>query len=172
MKKLLSSVLVVLVFTFFTLPISGCSAATVISEINIILTEATNILVVADPGATWVPELQSSITALKTAESSWQAGGPVTDVIDGLNTVELITAAIPLTARYSPLVDVLVAGIEAVLTALPQPAGLPVKLAYVPNPHIGRVKLVHHAFHDPSKEFAVAWNEAAVNAGLPGAVIK
>ena len=172
MKKLLSSVLVVLVFTFFTLPISGCSAATVISEINIILTEATNILVVADPGATWVPELQSSITALKTAESSWQAGGPVTDVIDGLNTVELITAAIPTTAKYSGLIDVLVAGIEAALTALPQPAGLPVKLAYVPNPHVGRVKLVHHAFHDPSKEFKTVWNQTAEKDGLAGAKIQ
>src|ERR1700683_3502283 len=95
--KICSAVLVCALFAA-TLPVTGCSSATVVNEVNTILTEATNVLVVADPGAPWIASLQAGIASLKTAEASWQGGGAVQDVIDALNTIEAITAVIPLTA--------------------------------------------------------------------------
>lgn len=155
----------------------GCvppSISSIENDINTVLDEATNVLVVADPNAAWVPQLQSAITALKTAEASWSAGGAEQIVIDALNTVEAITAVIPLTAAYSPLIDVLVAGIEAVMELFPASATpLAVGARLSANPHVGRVKLVHHAFHSRSKEFKALWNETALaNTGLRGATIQ
>jgi hypothetical protein len=153
------------------LSVGGCTTSTVVNEINVVLTEAANILVVAEPNATWVPQLQAAIAALKTAEASWTAGGTVTEVINALNTIEAITAVIPLTSTYSPLIDVLVAGIEAILAALPAQPSAAVKA--VQNPHIGRVKIRHSLFHSRVDEFKKAWNEAAEsNPKLAGATLK
>lgn len=176
-RKILSGVLAVALLAATTLPTTGCSASQVTNEINVVLTQATNILVVADPTATWVPQLQAAVTALKTAESSWSSGGSVQIVIDALNTVEAITAVVPLTAAYSPLIDIMVAGIEAAITALePSVPANSVAAAHriqaTQNPHIGRVSIAHHAFHSRSTEFKDAWNASAKVHNLVGAEIK
>lgn len=172
MKKLLSTILMFTVMTMTLSFTTGCTSSQVVAEVNTVLTEATNILVIADPSATWVPQLQAAVTALKSAEAGWQSGGAVQDVISALNTVVAITSVIPVTAAYSPLIDVLVAGIESVLVAL-EPAGT-VSVAYAgrQNPHLGRVMLVHHAFHNRATEFKTAWNDTAKDHGLQGALIQ
>ena len=154
--------------------LTGCTSAQVEAEVNAVLTQATNVLVVADPSAPWVPQLQKAIADLKTAEATWTSGGTVAVVIDALNTIELITADIPLTAQYSPLIDVLVAGIEACLALLPSTAATNMSAKMSRNPHIGRVVLKHHfTVSGNVKEFDNAWNSAAnSNVALHGALIK
>ena len=152
-----------------TLPFAttGCTSSQVVSEVNTVLTEASNVLVVAEPNAPWVPQLQAAITALKTSEASWTSGGAVQDVINALNTVEAITAVIPMTAAYSPLIDVLVAGVEAVLAALP-PSTSTAAVKAVYNPHVGQVKLSGKS----AKAFTAQWNATAAAHGLVGATIQ
>lgn len=153
------SVVAALCLTLAAAPTVGCSTASTVTEINTILTEATNVLSVADPTAAWVPQMKTAIAALETAEADWQAGGTVTNVDNALNTIVAITAVIPLTASYSPLIDVLVAGIEVILAALPASTTVSLVQA-VPNPHIGRVVIKHHLLHSRASEFKAAWNSA------------
>lgn len=171
-KRLLSAVLAVLFLTATTAPLQGCSESTTANEINTVLTEATSILTVADPTAPWVGQLKAAIATLKTAEAGWVGGGAVADVDAALNTIEAIVAVVPVTAVYAPLVDVLVAGIEAILAALPASTAVSVSLAKASNPHLGKVVIKHHLFHSRTKEFKDAWNAAAEKQGLRGALIK
>lgn len=164
-------------FTLATLPFAsvvGCSSSTVVNELNVVLTEATNVISVADPTASWGPELKSAVAALKTAETSWQSGGAVADVTSALNTIVAITAVIPLTAAYSPLIDVLVAGIEAVLVALPANALLTANYATMAagNPHVGRYHMVHHFMHSSAGDFRKNWNDVAKQSGYATLTIK
>lgn len=156
-----------------TLPATGCSESSTVKEINTVLTEATNILAVADPSATWVPQLKSAVASLETAETTWQNGGAIQIVDDALNTVVAVTAAIPLTAAYSPLVDILVAGIEAVLAALPTSTSTATTATVALNPHIGRVVIKHHFLHSRVDDFKDAWNAAVkANPSLAAAALK
>jgi hypothetical protein len=110
-----------------TLLLEGCtlSQQDIENLINVALQSAAAVLAVAEPGAPWVADFQAAITALKTAEASWVGGGAIADVIAALNAVAAVAAAIPFTATYSPLIDVLIAGIDAVLAALPAPTTAP-----------------------------------------------
>ena len=101
--------------------LEGCtlSMQEIENLINTALNAANAVLKVAEPGAPWVADFSAAITALEQAEASWKAGGTVAIVEAALNTLAAITAVIPITAVYSPLIDILVAGIDAVLSALP-----------------------------------------------------
>jgi hypothetical protein len=105
------------------LSVEGCSMSTQEIEnlINIALVSAAAVVAVADSGASWLPEFQAAIKGLQTAEASWVGGGPVADVIQALNTLVVVTNDIPLGGNIGPLIDVLVAGLDAVLSALPIP---------------------------------------------------
>lgn len=153
-----------------TLPVAavatGCSGSQVVSEINVVLTEADNVIAVADPGAPWAQDLKNAVVALTGAETSWQNGGSVQYVEDALNTLCVVLAAIPLTAAYSPLIDVLVAGIEAVLAALPASARARLTATLVRNPHAGRYRLVNHWYHSPAGNLKANWNQVAKARGL------
>jgi hypothetical protein len=151
--------------------LEGCTAS-IVDLINTVLNAAANVLVVAEPGAPWVAQMQQAIVALQQAEQSWQAGGAVAVVIDALNTIEAVCAVIPFTAQYSVLISVLVAGIEAVLALFPAQAVQVSKAKIaVPNPYIGRFTLVHKAFKSRPDEFKTAWN-ALCTGPLVGAAIK
>lgn len=129
-----------------TVPTTGCTPTQVVAEVNVVIDQATNIIAVADPGASWLPQLRQAVASLKAAEATWQGGGVVNVVISALNTVEAIVAVIPQTAAYAPLVAVLVAGIEAILIAFePQQPAAAKKASRAmvanSNPYIGRAKV-------------------------------
>jgi len=168
------SVVAALCLTLCAAPMVGCTGSQVVNEVNVVLTEAVNILAVAQPNAPWAPQLKAAVAALQTAEATWQAGGTVVIVEDALNTIVAIMAAIPLTAAYSPLIDVLVAGIEAILAALPPSTVAPTPVvAASHNPHIGRVQIKHHMLHSRVSDFKAAWNAAVkADSRLAGAELK
>jgi hypothetical protein len=153
----------------------GCTSSSVINEINVILQEAASVLAVVEPNAPWVADFKNAIAALMVAEQQWDTGGTVQLVIDALNTVVAITAVIPLTAPYSPLIDILVAGIEAVLAALPQSSNnAGVRAMASGNPHVGRYQFQKHWYRSTptAGEFKSAWNASAKERNLPAAVLK
>lgn len=175
MKKILSVLLSLLLVTTTAVPLTGCDTNSTINEINVVLTEATNVLAVAEPDATWVAPLQAAVTDLKKSEASWQAGGPIQDVTNALNSIVAVTADIPLTAKYSPLIDVLVAGIEIIINALPVgtvPGLVAAHAATANNPHLGNATIEHHFMHSRTKEFKDAWNKVATDNGLSNAAIQ
>ena len=160
-----------------TVTIEGC-AFDIKAAINTILNSALAILKVAEPNASWTAPLASAIAALEQAETSWQAGGAATIVIDALNTIEVVVAVIPITEPYAPLIDILVAVIEAVmsafgLTAQLSPMAMSKRGAVVNSPHYGKAT-IHTSFTHPTWQGAYKhqWNAEAAALKLPQAQIK
>lgn len=135
---------------------TGCTSGEILSYTNSVISGVEAVLNVIAPNSVISTQLQSALTALVSAEASWKAGGAVAILEDALNTVVAVTAAIPLTAAYSPLIDIIVAGVEAVLALLPQQTSL--KAVY--NPHIGRARLAGQSLLHPTRVGAVKaqWN--------------
>lgn len=160
-----------------TLPINviGCNSNDTEQDINAIIAACQSVVAVAEPGATWLPEMNAAITALEGAEKAWTGGSPISVVESALNTVAAVTAVIPLTAAYSPLIDVIVAAIDTVL-ALTAPAASSNAVssrAVTQNPHAGRVKLLApHMLQKRHSAFIQQFNDTAVGIGLPQAKIK
>lgn len=154
--------------------VEGCSV-NVKALLNTVINSAEAIIKVAAPNAPWLQPLESAITALQQAEQQWSAGGAVQIVISALNTVQAVLAVIPVTAVYSPLIAVLVAGIEAVLAALvPQPAPTPVTLNAARNPYLTTNKVAlakPHTFQTYQGAYRSQWNATAVKIGLAQAKI-
>jgi len=158
-----------------SLSLEGCSASEIESGINAVINGADSVLKVAEPNASWLAPFESAIAALKTAEATWVKGGVVTLVEEALNTLAAIAAVIPFTAVYSPLIDVLVAAIDAVLSLIPQPSVTANAMAAVPNPHRGRVKLASRSLLHPTLGGAIKhqWNGVcATSPALAAAAIK
>jgi hypothetical protein len=147
-------------------PATGCTSTQVIDEINVVLNEADAVLAVADPSSPQVGDLKKAIVALEGAEKIWQKGGTVAVVDDALNTLDQVLAAIPLTAIYSPLIDVLVAGIEDVLAALPQPVSAKFAATLAANPHAGRYQIQKRFYRTPAGNLKANWNQVAKAKGL------
>jgi hypothetical protein len=130
-KKVLTSVLTIAfwmtifpVATLTSVNMTACTPAQVQNEINTILQEATGIIAVADPGATWLADFSKAAALLKVDEANWIKGGAVQDVINVLNDLQGVCALISPLVPYANLIGVLVAGINAVLALLlPVPAG-------------------------------------------------
>lgn len=174
----LGAVMLIALLLAGTMPVmatQGCSGSTVINEINIVLNEAGNVLAVAEPGASWIAPLKNAIAKLESAETTWQTGGTVAIVDDALNALSIVLAPLPLTAVYSPLIDVLMSGIEAVLAALPVSVSLKAQMARLTvaeNPHAGRYRLVNHWYHTPAGNLKANWNDVAKAHGLLQMVLK
>jgi hypothetical protein len=152
---------------------TGCilNAANVKSLINMLITSIQNILKVAT-NAPWASDLSAALAALQSAEQNWSAGGAVTLIDDALNTVTAVLAAIPLTAVYSPLVDIIVAGIEAVLSVIPvTPAVTRLRGVISSNPHYGRIVLnkPNWRHETPQGAYKAQWNGLCKQIGLPQA---
>lgn len=155
--------------------LTGC-AFSVTGMLNTILSTLNSILSVAEKNAPWLPGLQAAIAQLENAEATWKTGGASAIVIDALNTVEAVLAVVPLTTAYSPLIDVIVAGIEAIINYFNPPA---VQLTHARstmgnNPHVGHVTLDKPGFRHPTYQgaFKAQYNSTAVGIGLPQAAIK
>lgn len=156
-----------------TLAVEGCSEAKQI--LNDIINSAQALLAL-EPNAVWAQDLSAAIAALQQAEASWTSGGAVAVVEDALNTLEAVLAVIPMTAAFSPLVDILVAGIEAVLNVLfPQPAtsaAAKAKFNALSDPHRGRVTVPPGSTRAQQIWFVNAWNAEAKTLGLSQATIR
>jgi hypothetical protein len=149
------------------LSIDGCSTSTVVQDINVVLNEAENVLSVVASDAPWLSDFKAAIAALQTAEAAWQGGGAIQIVIDALNTLVAVTAVIPVTAAYSPLIDVLVAAIVDVLALLPaSSSSAKLKATAVANPHVNAYKISHRWGRTPAGDFKAAWNSVASAHGL------
>lgn len=143
--------------SLFLLPMIGC-ADNAVKILNTVIDSAVAVLKVAEPGASWVANFSDAVNALKQAEASWQGGSAVTIVISALNTLATVAATIPLTEVYSPLIDILVAGIDAVLLALPQAASA--RLSSQHNPRVGRVALKKpHMLESHVGVYKKQWND-------------
>ena len=144
--------------------------------LNAAIDAALAVLKVAEPGAAWVTEFSAAVTALENAEKSWTAGGAATIVVDALNTLEAITAAIPFTAVYSPLIDVLVAGIEAVMAAMGWTTTATARRYLAADgrsyPHKKRTSLAEpHFLQTKIGAFKQQWNQVADGLQLTAAKI-
>jgi hypothetical protein len=160
-------------------PVSGiesagmiaCTPGQVQNEINTILQEATGIIAVADPGATWLADFSKAAALLKVDEANWIKGGAVQDVINVLNDLQGVTALISPLVPYASLIGVLVAGIDAVLALLlPAPTGGAVTAQQAtpraPNPFKGRETVTS------AKQSKALWNGyVAANPALASARI-
>lgn len=157
--------------TAIVVPLAGCTGNQVETAINTALQSAENILAVADPSAAWVTNFRDAVTALQAAETSWKGGGAIAIVESALNTLAAVSAVIPITAPYAPLIGIMVAGIDAVLSSLPATA--PALAA--PNPYRGMVKLKGRSPLHPTHEgaYKAQWNSVVkANPVLAAAALK
>ena len=151
------------------LPIAGC-AFSVKGVLNVVISAVQGLLRVIPQSALTV-NLANALAALEQAEATWETGGAAAIIIDALNTLEAVVAVIPFVAVYSPLIDVLVAGIEAIINYF-NPPSVALKVARN-DPHRGRVQLIApHFLQSHQAAFAAQWDTAAESAGLVAAKIQ
>jgi len=158
------------VATVTTVSMSGCTPSQVENEINTILQEATGIIAVADPSASWLADFSKATALLKVDEANWIKGGAVQDVINVLVDLQGVTALIGPLVPYAQLISVLVAGIVAVLAALlPPPTNATTIQAHTAtqaNPWKGQATVTSAA------DSKAQWNKiVAANPALAGAKI-
>lgn len=151
-----------------TVTIAGCSFS-VKGVLNVIISAVQGLLKVI-PASALATSLSNALNALVQAEATWTSGGAPAVIIDALNTLEAVVAVIPFTAAYSPLIDVLVAGVEAVINYF-VPATTTVTAKF-DNPHRGRVQLAQpHFLESHQAAIAKQWNDACDATGLVAAKI-
>jgi hypothetical protein len=169
--KLSSSGVAVAVITPASLLTTGCSFS-VLSTLNVITEAIEEILAYVGNTQPWVTALQKALVNLQQAIATWKAGGTEAIVIDALNTLEDVTAVIPFTAAYSPLIDLIVSGIEAIINYfIPQSSSMQFtkpRAESLKNPHIGRVVLKTPSLFHPTYAgaFKAQYNDLAVGIGL------
>jgi hypothetical protein len=160
------------------LSVSGCSvsASDIENSINVAIQSAEAVLAVAEPGASWVSSFSNAVTALEQAETQWKGGGAVAILESALNTLAAVSAVIPFSAPYAPLVGILVAGIDAVLSSLPVTASVGATVAApVTTPYRGKVKLKGRSLLHPTHigAYKAQWNAVAkANPLLTAAILK
>jgi hypothetical protein len=151
------------------LTMEGCNTAQLEAYLNDVLDSAVKILALTSATDSWYKGLVAAIAALKATESGWSGATATADIISALDTVEAVMAAIPLTAVYSPLVDLAVTAIELILTTFvstSNPVALPKALA-MGNPHRGRVALRQpHFLQSRSGAYKSQWDDTAKGLGL------
>lgn len=154
-----------------SLLLGGCTPQQIEGDLNAVLDAATNVLLVVSPNASWVTSFQNAVGALKTAEATWTAGGTKVVVTDALNAIMAVTAAIPISASFSPLIDVLVAGVETVMSFFPAST---TATAQALNPHVtahSHVVIEHKFMRSRANDFKATWNKTAISHGLSKATI-
>lgn len=160
MKKIFAGIMAAIVYAA-TLPVAvpvaavasigltGCTMTLQQKEalVNAVVSAAGQIVAQAEPGATWVPAMESAITALKNSEAGWVDGGTAQNIIAALNTISAIAAVVPVTAPYAGLIAVLVAAVDAILAVLPASTNQALMAVTIPNgPYYnyhGRAKIAH-----------------------------
>jgi hypothetical protein len=176
---LISTLLLGFLTTGMILPASGCSSSNVEADVNAVISATEAVLKVAEPNAPWVAPLTAALNGLEQAESQWKSGSTIAIVEDALNTIASVSSLIPFTAAYSPLIDILVAAIELVITTIQtqSPAAATAK-AFQPQgqwSHSGRITLAKKSLMHPTVIGAIKhqWNlVVAANPALAAAKLK
>jgi hypothetical protein len=177
LTRLASATAIALAAGATTVTLEGCTF-NITDAINTVLNSALAILNVLEPNSSLYTQLKDAITALEQAEGTWQAGGASTIVVDALNTIEAVLAVVPVTAPYAPLIDILFAGIEAVMSAF----GLTTQLSalssakrptVVNSSHYNAAVLNPPSWRHPTWQgaYKAQWNNKANTIGLPKAEI-
>ncbi len=148
--------------------LSGCTASEVEQYLNTVLASGEAILGLTSSNDSWFADLQSAVAALKATEGTWSASTVTAVVVSALNTLDAILAVIPVTASFSPLIDVLTTAIETILTTFVAPTtSLTVKLT-ASNPHRNKVALKRpHALQSKIGAYKAQWNDLVVGLQLP-----
>lgn len=150
--------------------LTGC-AFSVKGTLSVVITAVQGILKYVGNTQPWAVELSNALAALQSAETTWQSGGTTAIIIDALNTLESVCAVIPFTAVYSPLIDLIVSGAEAVINYFAPQAITYTKPRVTArnNPHVGRVAIKGPSFLHPTYAgaFKNQWNDTATGVGLP-----
>ena len=117
--------------------------------------------IAADPAipAGIAQKLTTAAQALAAATANWQTGNPTAIIASLAAGVEVILAAIPVTAPFAMLVPIAVAAIEILIsnihTANPQ-----LMAARAPIPDVYAHAVIHHRLgRSPEGDFKAAWNE-------------
>jgi len=147
---------------------TGCSMSMQQKEalLNTAIQSAEAVIAQAEPGGAWVQPMKNALAALVNSEPSWVNGGTAQNIITALNTIEAITSVIPFTAPYAALIDVLVAGIDAVLAVLPVSANQAKMSVALPSrgiyyDHHGRAKIGHPFYRTANAaDYEKAWIKA------------
>ena len=167
-------------FSLAVLPLTltGCVSARTL--LNVAITAVLNLLKIAG-NSPLVAGLSAALTALQQAVASWTGGSITQDVIDAANTVAAVLDAIPATAPFSALIDVAVAGFDAVIALFPSAptSAAALRIKAMRSLHRGsaiynevRAKITKPgAFHTGQGEFTDEWNTTAVATGYPQAKI-
>ncbi len=142
--------------------LEGCDAATLKSYLNTVLDSAEKILGLSSSTDSWYTELTNAIAALESTETNWNGNTAVAAIISALDTLEAVLAVIPITATFSPLIDLLVTVIETILTTFvstTQQTAVP-KAIHLANLHRGRVLLKKpHFLQSEVGAYKSQWNE-------------
>jgi len=179
-QPILSLTLIPVICLAMMVPTIGCtspSTTQVVTDINEVLVGVSSVLTAVDPNAAWVPQVTAAVAALEKSEAGWQAGTTTSIVlVNSLTSLEAVLAVIPETAAYSPLIDVAIAGIEAVLPLLPVSVASnrvsltsnPVAVQRLENASKIRVK-IHPRFYESSAvpSFKRVWNKTVSANNLP-----
>lgn len=146
--------------------LTGCNLS-VSDLINAVLDSAAAIVTVMEPGSYDALTFKNAVMSLTQAVTAWKSGSAISDVVQALAELENVTNIIPLTAIYSPLIDVLVAGIDAVLNTI-QATSLPtVRVGLAVTKRSGRIALDKpHAFQSRAGAYRHQFNRLTMHLGF------
>jgi len=146
----------------------GCTEQEVVNYLNTVLAAAKSILSVTVQSDPWYQDLVAAISALEATEGTWNAKTISGIVISALNAIDAVLAVIPITAVYSPLIDIVTTAIETILTLFVPAAMAASSYKGVRNPHRGRVALKKPGhFQSDVGAFKQQFNDAVVALQLP-----
>lgn len=171
--KIVSLLLIALLIPL-SLPMSGCtvSSGQIAADGQAVAQASLSIAAqIAPTNPTLAAQITTAANALAAITSNWQTGSKLQVFNDATNALEVVLAAIPLTAPFAPLVSIAVAAIDVLIanasqgSAGPTPvraSASPALLAYrATAPHIK-----HRLLRSPEGDFKAAWNEAVKSNAL------
>jgi hypothetical protein len=172
-RQALTSIAKVGALTLVAPSMFGC-AFNVKDSLTTIISAISGILSYVGNTQPWAATLQAALAKLQATVATWTTGTPAAIVLDILDSIEAVLGAIPLTAIYSPLIDLIVTAIEAIVNYYAQNSPASVvklmqkRLSAPRNPRIGRVALkTPHVLQSPQGAWKQQYNDAAVGIGLP-----
>jgi outer membrane murein-binding lipoprotein Lpp len=138
-----------------TILLAGCVVQSTIAALTSTLGSAAAAIAAVEGNTALATQLQTDTNAAVSAVTNWKTGSATADVIEALNLVEDDLNLIPIAGPYTPLIDICIGAVQAILAELPSSAALPAaKVA-----HAHRVPVLSQPAPKNSKQFVKQWNE-------------